>query len=67
LVRTVKRTSPSVAYITTGGDAAPGFSSDSEVPAGAGSGFLWDKQGHVVTNCHVVLAPGLMPASVKAK
>ncbi|MEZ4225269.1 MAG: trypsin-like peptidase domain-containing protein [Polyangiaceae bacterium] len=25
-----------------------------EVPAGAGSGFLWDDQGHVVTNFHVV-------------
>lgn len=26
-----------------------------EVPAGAGTGFVWDKEGHVVTNCHVVL------------
>lgn len=26
-----------------------------EVPAGAGTGFVWDKDGHVVTNCHVVL------------
>src|SRR4051812_42944208 len=25
-----------------------------EVPAGTGSGFLWDKAGHVVTNYHVV-------------
>ena len=25
-----------------------------EVPQGAGSGFLWDKQGHVVTNYHVI-------------
>ena len=25
-----------------------------EVPAGAGSGFLWDDTGHVVTNHHVV-------------
>jgi S1-C subfamily serine protease len=24
-----------------------------EVPAGAGSGFVWDKQGHIVTNFHV--------------
>ena len=27
-----------------------------EVPQGAGSGFLWDDQGHVVTNYHVVAA-----------
>ena len=25
-----------------------------EVPTGAGTGFLWDDQGHVVTNYHVV-------------
>ena len=25
-----------------------------EVPAGSGTGFLWDDQGHVVTNYHVV-------------
>ena len=25
-----------------------------EVPAGAGSGFVWDKKGHIVTNYHVV-------------
>ena len=25
-----------------------------EVPQGAGSGFVWDEQGHIVTNYHVV-------------
>jgi S1-C subfamily serine protease len=25
-----------------------------EVPAGSGSGFVWDEEGHVVTNYHVV-------------
>lgn len=25
-----------------------------EVPAGSGSGFIWDKKGHVVTNYHVI-------------
>ncbi|MEI7898780.1 MAG: trypsin-like peptidase domain-containing protein [bacterium] len=25
-----------------------------EVPRGAGSGFVWDKQGHIVSNYHVV-------------
>jgi S1-C subfamily serine protease len=27
---------------------------EEEVPAGAGSGFIWDTQGHIVTNFHVV-------------
>jgi S1-C subfamily serine protease len=26
----------------------------SEVPAGSGSGFIWDAQGHIVTNFHVI-------------
>ena len=26
----------------------------SEVPAGSGSGFIWDDKGHVVTNYHVI-------------
>ncbi|KAL2943218.1 Protease Do-like 1 chloroplastic [Bienertia sinuspersici] len=25
-----------------------------EVPQGSGSGFIWDAQGHVVTNYHVI-------------
>lgn len=25
-----------------------------EIPAGAGSGFLWDNKGHIVTNFHVI-------------
>lgn len=24
------------------------------VPQGSGSGFIWDKQGHIVTNYHVI-------------
>jgi S1-C subfamily serine protease len=30
------------------------FSRPVEVPLGTGSGFIWDKQGHIVTNYHVV-------------
>lgn len=68
LVQTVKRVSPSVAYITTGQGSTSGrFSLGFEVPVGSGSGFLWDKQGHVVTNCHVVFSNGRMPDNVKVK
>lgn len=32
------------------------FSSNvSEIPFGVGSGFVWDKKGHIVTNYHVIM------------
>jgi S1-C subfamily serine protease len=30
------------------------FYGDVEVPQGAGSGFVWDEEGHIITNYHVV-------------
>jgi len=38
-----------------------------EVPAGSGTGYIWDTDGHVVTNCHVALPNckgGVKPASL---
>ncbi|MBX3184502.1 MAG: trypsin-like peptidase domain-containing protein [Polyangiaceae bacterium] len=32
----------------------PSSLSPTEVPTGSGTGFVWDKQGHIVTNFHVV-------------
>ncbi|HET8539633.1 MAG TPA: trypsin-like peptidase domain-containing protein [Anaeromyxobacter sp.] len=48
-----RRASPSVVFITTLA-RQQGFFEIQEVPAGAGSGFVWDAQGHVVTNFHVI-------------
>ncbi|HMA29052.1 MAG TPA: trypsin-like peptidase domain-containing protein, partial [Thermoanaerobaculia bacterium] len=53
-----KAASPSVVYITTLARRAINFFEMTEVPQGAGSGFVWDRQGHVVTNAHVVLLGG---------
>jgi S1-C subfamily serine protease len=49
-----RRASPSVAFITTLAQQPIGFFEIQEVPQGAGSGFVWDAQGHVVTNYHVI-------------
>jgi len=49
-----KRASPSVVYITTLSRRAVNFFEMTDVPQGTGSGFLWDRQGHVVTNYHVI-------------
>jgi 2-alkenal reductase len=44
---------PSVVYIFTE-NAVTGFFGRQEIRQGAGSGFLWDNFGHVVTNFHVI-------------
>jgi len=50
-----EQAAPSVAFITTRVRRVDYFSRNVfEVPQGTGSGFLWDRQGHVVTNLHVV-------------
>lgn len=50
-----EKTAPSVVYIDTFTSHKDDFSADiTEVPLGAGSGFVWDTEGHIVTNFHVV-------------
>ena len=47
--------SPSVVHITTLVAAREPFSLDiRQIPEGTGSGFVWDKDGHIVTNYHVI-------------
>ena len=50
-----RRADPSVVFVTNKALRRDFFSMNvSEVPQGAGSGFLWDDHGHVVTNFHVL-------------
>jgi S1-C subfamily serine protease len=55
-IRRFKEAAPSVVYITTTEERARDFFGLDvvEVPAGSGTGFIWDEQGHVVTNFHVI-------------
>ena len=47
--------SPSVVHITTLVTTGGPFSLDlQQIPQGTGSGFVWDKEGHIVTNFHVI-------------
>ena len=50
-----EETSPSVVYITSIEVRRSIFSLNVyEIPKGTGSGFVWDKEGRIVTNYHVV-------------
>ncbi|EFJ23420.1 hypothetical protein SELMODRAFT_149210 [Selaginella moellendorffii] len=50
-----RNSTPSVVYITNLAVRRDAFTSDiMEVPQGSGSGFVWDKDGHIVTNYHVI-------------
>jgi len=50
-----REASPSVAYITTLALQRTLFGmNEYEIPLGTGSGFVYDKAGHIVTNYHVV-------------
>ena len=50
-----RQASPSVVYITTLARQRDFFSLNmAEMPQGSGSGFIWDQEGHVITNFHVI-------------
>ena len=50
-----ERTRSSVVYITTLARRADWFRGTvSEVPQGTGTGFVWDDEGHIITNFHVL-------------
>ncbi len=54
-IRLFREASPSVAYITTLEVRRDLFTMNlTEIPRGTGSGFVWDRDGHVVTNFHVI-------------
>jgi 2-alkenal reductase len=53
VVKLFESASPSVAYITTESVALTGFFT-TQIAQAAGSGFVWDTAGHIVTNYHVV-------------
>jgi S1-C subfamily serine protease len=54
-IEVFRRSSPSVAHITTLAVERDLFTLNVEqVPRGTGTGFIWDRSGHIVTNFHVI-------------
>lgn len=53
-IRLFQQSSKSVVFITSSKVGRDFNLNVLEIPHGSGSGFVWDEQGHVVTNYHVV-------------
>lgn len=55
VINLFKQNTPSVVFINTFVQRLDAFSMNvMDIPAGTGSGFVWDKKGHIVTNYHVI-------------
>jgi S1-C subfamily serine protease len=53
-IEIVNDTKNSVVFVTNIQLVRDFYSSQQEVTRGSGSGFVWDNQGHIVTNYHVI-------------
>lgn len=54
-IRLFEGSAPSVAFITTSQLRQDYWTRNvMEIPQGSGSGFVWDRDGHVITNYHVI-------------
>ncbi len=50
-----EKAAPSVAFITTTNLRRDYWTRNvTEIPRGSGSGFVWNKEGHIITNYHVI-------------
>jgi S1-C subfamily serine protease len=54
-IEVFQRAAPSVVHVSSVAIQRDFFSFDTyEIPQGTGTGFVWDRQGHIVTNLHVI-------------
>lgn len=53
-VSVFRELAPATVFVTQTRVVADMWGGAEEVAAGSGSGFVWDKQGHIVTNFHVI-------------
>lgn len=55
MISLFENAAPSVCFINTSALRKDYWSRNvSEIPLGSGSGFIWDSEGHIITNYHVV-------------
>jgi S1-C subfamily serine protease len=53
-IEIIKKTTNSVVFVTNIQYVKDFFFSEEKVARGSGSGFVWDQNGHIVTNYHVI-------------
>lgn len=54
-IKIFEASSPAVVYITTLSERVNYWTRDiTRIPQGTGSGFIWDRHGHIITNYHVL-------------
>ena len=53
-IEVFRQVSPSVVFVANAKVSRDFLFQAEEAPQGAGSGFIWDERGHIVTNYHVV-------------
>lgn len=54
-IKLFESSAPSVCFITTSTLREDFWNRNvMEIPSGTGSGFIWDKEGHIITNFHVI-------------
>src|SRR3989338_1176457 len=53
-IKVFKSASASVVYVTNVAITQSPYMDEQAIPQATGSGFVWDRRGHIVTNFHVV-------------
>lgn len=53
-IEVFQKASPKVVYVHRLTTVVNNYNERAQIPAGAGSGIIWDAQGHIVTNFHVI-------------
>ncbi|MEZ4229506.1 MAG: trypsin-like peptidase domain-containing protein [Polyangiaceae bacterium] len=60
-INVFRKAAPSTVFVTQSRTVVdPSTMRTTDVPTGSGTGFVWDKQGHIVTNFHVIRGARLL-------